>query len=1167
MSGYTVTTSSELMENYIQADILLPQDKFIAQQTDAGASLLFSIGTGGVFNLTIESPGQTHGWRLVDLGAAQIKADFGGKATVKTFGAAQAAAARGSPAEIHLAMVIDDGTSDHLYLSLGNSDADLSWADKPVWTAAPFNAAGGDGQPIVPPSPFLIENVFLSEATDQEYIVVDTIRNPGQPTGFLTRYYIDGSTTAAPKWQLHDLAIDVQAAGYNSCLGRAAHAFGVDGLYTKGMVGASAQLIYAPLYNAFNPSLPPLPSRLHLPGNLIADAIAAARNTDNSSDLYVAAGGGLYWFAADNQKDGATGVPVVSNPLLAAARSLYATAADGAITVWGLNSNDQVFYLRCPFGQQAQSTAWTVPLPMMTGVDAASPFIDRGYSANIFFAHSGDGLFKLVKSPTTGLWSQRHITLPPSATTKPATPIHSYTTHVQVTDANGQAAANVSVKLTATNVISVYINHLYYIVGPSPIEVTTDVRGTVTIVEATTSLAGTRYQASIASQPAVAVNTMDTAWQRNAKYTSVDSLTAAKIVNRDGSTRDFIPGGTSPADLQRVAYSNQSLAQSYNGLVNKPPPTMAQPVPRALAASRGDALAAQGFIDGILVGIGDLVRWLETGIEAVVHLIEDVAEGVWHLVVEIGEAVYHAILDCVEAVVAAATWIYNAIKIAVQDIIQFLEFLFGWQDILVTHKVLKNLFLCLGKQVIDGIETTKADVSRVFGQLEGQIASWANIPDFTQTPGATVAANPPAAGQNSAPANLGIHHFQGGCAASSSSLSPAGPVEAVFDDLINLLEAEGDLLGAAADAIKTDIIDQFSNLSVSDVIKKFLAIVADTVLKSAENVLVTLLDVFAQLMEGMIHILTAKLDIPILSWLYKELTQEDLSFLDVICLIAAIPVTLIYKVAAGKTPFPEGDAFTQGMIDAKSFPEIQALFVVPQNRDRAASTRLAAADDDAPVLDQAKLKTFGFVMGIVSLFGAAALVIVTNVQRLFDVVGVSVPYTKTVATIGCLSNIAYVSPNIATLINAKTDNWYSDVNNVVTGISILKGMAAIPAAASTNPTVSKGFAFIESFINVVWNVPVIANIVVNKDVWNTTYKSLIPESIGNFAFNLGGMLEFPIALVQDLKAKGILALVQAGLMVGYGVFMHHRRRHLPVRPRSTALGSLTPCRRTASWSP
>ena len=41
----------------------------------------------------------------------------------------------------------------------------------------------------------------------------------------------------------------------------------------------------------------------------------------------------------------------------------------------------------------------------------------------------------------------------------------------------------------------------------------------------------------------------------------------------------------------------------------------------------------------------------------------------------------------------------------------------------------------------------------------------------------------------------------------------------------------------------------------------------------------TVLDVFGQLVQGMIDVLTAKLDIPVLSWLYHELTGEDLSFL------------------------------------------------------------------------------------------------------------------------------------------------------------------------------------------------------------------------------------------------------------------------------------------------
>jgi hypothetical protein len=113
------------------------------------------------------------------------------------------------------------------------------------------------------------------------------------------------------------------------------------------------------------------------------------------------------------------------------------------------------------------------------------------------------------------------------------------------------------------------------------------------------------------------------------------------------------------------------------------------------------------------------------------------------------------------------------------------------------------------------------------------------------------------------------------------------------------------------------------------------------------------------------------------------------------------------------------------------------------------------------------------------------------------------------------------------------------LNNAVTGISIVKGMCAIPAAASKNPLVSKAFGGIETFINVVWNVPVIANIIANEDVVNTSYKSLVPDSIGNFAFNLGGILEYPIvvAVAAEDPNAAYLLIAQAVLMGTYGVCM------------------------------
>ena len=257
-----------------------------------------------------------------------------------------------------------------------------------------------------------------------------------------------------------------------------------------------------------------------------------------------------------------------------------------------------------------------------------------------------------------------------------------------------------------------------------------------------------------------------------------------------------------------------------------------------------------------------------------------------------------------------------------------------------------------------------------------------------------------------------------------------------------------------------------STLSITDVIKKFLAIVATTVLQSTEKFLVAVLDVFAQLVQGMMDVLTTKLDIPILSWLYNELTGEDLSFLDVVvCPAAAIPVTIIYKVAAQVAPFPANDAFTNGVAPTpRAWPRSRRSSAAESPRPAAVQRRrvrdgqryrgtpLRRPTMTHPSWTRAKLKTFGFVTGIVSLIGGAVLVVVTTIQRTADLLGFGIVYAKTLATIGCIGDIAYVSPNIATLINAKTDNWYADFNNAVTGVSILKGIAAIPAApAYDNP--------------------------------------------------------------------------------------------------------------------
>ena len=70
MAVYTIDPSTELMENYRQTTVMAPEQQLQALQDADGHLLVFSIGSahsGASLNLTVEVPGDRHGWRTVTL--------------------------------------------------------------------------------------------------------------------------------------------------------------------------------------------------------------------------------------------------------------------------------------------------------------------------------------------------------------------------------------------------------------------------------------------------------------------------------------------------------------------------------------------------------------------------------------------------------------------------------------------------------------------------------------------------------------------------------------------------------------------------------------------------------------------------------------------------------------------------------------------------------------------------------------------------------------------------------------------------------------------------------------------------------------------------------------------------------------------------------------------
>ena len=160
----------------------------------------------------------------------------------------------------------------------------------------------------------------------------------------------------------------------------------------------------------------------------------------------------------------------------------------------------------------------------------------------------------------------------------------------------------------------------------------------------------------------------------------------------------------------------------------------------------------------------------------------------------------------------------------------------------------------------------KGDLSSLFKRAQANIDKWANIPNFDQTPGGTSRAPIPRSRASTARRAISPFTFSAGAARNSrSSYQPPAPAEAIFKDLLNLLEQEGATLKGAYDAIKADIIDQFNSLSLAEIIKRFAAIVVDTLLQTVENILLAVLDIFIQLIRGMMKLLSATIDIPVMA--------------------------------------------------------------------------------------------------------------------------------------------------------------------------------------------------------------------------------------------------------------------------------------------------------------
>jgi hypothetical protein len=952
VASYTIRPTTELMENYRQTTVMAPEQQLQALQDADGHLLVFSIGSansGATLNLTVEVPGDRHGWRTIAL-TSTLPAQ-----PCRFFSVAQR-----PDGTIHLGLARRESehgvVGDRLYEAVlpAVTSARLQ---APTWTALPYD--GVTARPHV-----VIAGVASSEASSGGYLVADLVRDPDSNTHEITRYFIDPALPGGRAWQLHDVPVDIEGGDYVTALGRKGGA-GVDGIYTSGQIDDRPQIVYTPLVNELRPGNHPLSAYLKLTaaGDVVADAIATCRRPDGETDLYAAAKGVLYRFDSDNQRNDAVAVPLLTHPSFGAVTDLHAShdPVTDSVTVWGRNTDDAVFATTYAADARTGAKQWSVPLTLLAGVQQVAPLLGRTDGANTIVAHTaGEELRVGVRSPQTTVWSWRRITLPPASTSAPAEKISSYTTRVEVRDEHNQAAARIPLHITAASRTPVYINHLYHVVGPTPITVPTDATGSVTIVEAVPRLTGTRFSFVVdgTARP-TEVNPMDKAFKTAAGLSTVDALRSAKITTyvngKRGRQRDLLKPGVDEDTLKAVAALNQRCAAVYDD--PKKPPQHA-----LLAAT---ALGAEPFAvpdDAPVVITGDLFQHLEA--ETVARRLRAASlgatadgpaavgavgesfwqmlvrwfEDAWEFVVKIGEAIYRCVLEVIEDVVSAIRWVFDKIVAAIGDLIEFLRFLFEWDDFRRTKEVFTNVTRVFLDHQCDQLVVVRKDFDATMETIIEALEHWAGVDALSGLGDAgtgRVGSQGTADGPN-APGSLLSHHFQGnvrdGSPAGDPPVGPTTPTS-VLEILEHALEEEGHTLGEAGARLRA-LVQKAPTMSVIDVLKDLVVIIGSEVLKSVRVVVDALLDVFILLARAALDALNAPIHIPVISDILNAIGIPDFSMLDAVCWVAAVPVTIGYKIGAalaGKgdvAPFPDNPT-TEFLRTVSDFTQLSAAFGAP----------------------------------------------------------------------------------------------------------------------------------------------------------------------------------------------------------------------------------------------
>ncbi|KAI1143196.1 hypothetical protein F5Y05DRAFT_367831 [Hypoxylon sp. FL0543] len=912
----TIKQDSELMTNYIPANPVPAGNRFVGIKDAHSRPACFSLSSDKKLNLIIQSDD------------AATLVDFGELAGIH--GNVQAFDVQQSPnSDLSLCVATDegDGTSSFWFLD--------KLHPRNLTGSVPENKiVKGNGFPS-------IHHLFMSNFGTDGSSTAPLVFAAFQPTDRITSEQqlgfinIAGSTVKLDtSWSLSTNAEKIIDIAFGTCdLG--------DGLFVLYEVAGKRKIQFKIFKGdgddfVVEPKCPP-----------DVRSIATFMDPELNESVLITGGDVLSSYSSDQylstQKEGDTIASSVN------VKDLHIAQDDDELRIWYTTLASSVHYYTCKASALSEGT--TTPLLPKGRAGRISPLLaahGHGNATSYVLSVGKTGnLTLLQQDPASKIW-QNYPFYHASATNM--TEVKGYTLRIQATsdrapsegEENEKALIpNCWLKLYSSGIIRCLVNGLETELSRDGTWYRTDMDGTLHVIFETSDAschkvfvdcfcAGTSTPRSSSDLRILNSPPLDPSAKVVAKLASIksgDDLLAARTQKGDR----VLGPNVSKADADKAASAIAMLVGHLDKVEVRDTRKFTVHMSSLRMAQKTNLLAFQpiqlSIWDDILDAGSEAWNWVKDRVEDVVdwtceivdHVIDkvgDIVGKVVQMTINLGNEVYKFVLDSVTTIATGISWVFEKLGAALDKLIEYVGFLFQWDDILTTTDSLVALFnsgLDYGQLKVGALEktakswvgATKSEIKDALARIRSQ-----NQNELGQVSKSDVSAKEDNPMEGSVAFNwVGYQIQHGGVVTNATITPPAGGRDTndkilaeIWDEFTNEFKVAEDfvqnLSGDFIDLIKSNTWDDVTN-----VLSKFTDDLIDLIMDSIGNATGVILKI-VRLGIGTVKSLgNFEIECPIITQLWQLATKgRPLTLFNFCALLISIPTTILKKAVTGKKP-------------------------------------------------------------------------------------------------------------------------------------------------------------------------------------------------------------------------------------------------------------------------